>query len=89
MKTLKYLWIAVIIISSVWLLINLLSIVGYSITNTYDVVHAKRNIGETSEILKREKEIRDLVTHHIFLIVTNIFMIVTAVISIRRLKKYK
>jgi hypothetical protein len=89
MKVLKYLWIAVILISSIWLLINIMSVIGYSITNTYDVVHAKRSIGETAEILKRDKEIKDLVTHHIFLIATNIFMIITAFFSIRKLKKYK
>jgi hypothetical protein len=71
----------------VWLIINLLSVLGYSITNTYEVVHAKRNIGETAEILKREKEIRDLVNMHLFLLATNIFIIITSFISLKNLKK--
>lgn len=87
MKSLKYLWIVVLIISIVWLVINLLSILGYSVTNTYEVVHAKRNIGETAEILKREKEIKNLVNVHLFLLATNVFIIITAVISIKNLKK--
>lgn len=87
MKSLRYLWIIVIVISVVWLVINLLSILGYSVTNTYEVIHAKRNIGETAEILRREKEIKDLVSLHLFLLATNIFMIITAFLSIKRINK--
>ena len=87
MKTLKYLWIVVITISFIWLIINLLSIAGYSITNTYQVIHAEREFGETGEIVKRGKEIQDLVTHHLFFAGTNILVIITGFLSIKKLKK--
>tara|TARA_R110002074_G_scaffold222235_1_gene393029 strand:+ start:838 stop:1104 length:267 start_codon:yes stop_codon:yes gene_type:complete len=86
MNKIKTMWWIALIISAIWLVVNILSIVNYTLINTFEVIHAKRDFGETAEILKREKEVVGLVKMFIFLALTNVFLIILSIISIRKFR---
>ena len=79
-------WWLILLISVVWLIINVLSIINYTLINTYEVIHAKRDFGDTAEILKREKEVLGLIKMFIFSALSNVFVIIISIISIRKVK---
>jgi len=79
-------WWVVLLISIVWLIINVLSIINYTLINTYEVIHAKRDLGDTPELLKREKEILGFVKMFTFSALSNVFVIIVSIISIRKAK---